>query len=89
MTRVLVDDHLRKRLHNFSEILELCDPSGQVLARLLPIVDVSRLEPWEPTFAEEDLQRQEQASENRYTTAEPVAYLNKLGCTDSDEHRPQ
>ena len=32
----------------------------------------------EPIFAEEDLQRQEQANEKRYTTAQVLAHLDKL-----------
>jgi len=78
MTRIIVDETLRKKLHNLSEPLDLCDESGRVLARLTPLADLSQYEPWEPTFSEEELRRQEEAKEKRYTTAEVLARLEKL-----------
>jgi hypothetical protein len=65
-------------LHNLSQPLELCDESGQVVGRVFPVVGLSEYQPWEPLFNEEDLRRQEQANERRYTTVEVLAYLQKL-----------
>jgi len=48
MTRVIIDDVLRSKLHNFTEPLELCDASGRVLGRLVPAIDLSDYEPWIP-----------------------------------------
>jgi len=78
MTRVIVDDDLRSKLHNLTEPLELVDPSGAVLGRLVPALDLSQYEPWEPEFSEEELQRDEQSDEKRYTTDEVLAYLKSL-----------
>jgi hypothetical protein len=78
MTRVIVDEVLLSKLLNLTEPLELCDESGQLLGRVFPAVDPSEYEPWEPHFSEEELQKQEQSNEKRYTTAEVLAYLESL-----------
>jgi hypothetical protein len=39
MTRVVVDEILRTKLHNFLEPIELCDESGQVVGRVFPSPD--------------------------------------------------
>jgi hypothetical protein len=77
MTRVLLDAAMQRQLHNLSQKLELCDESGEVLAHLIPFGE-SEYERSEPIFPEEDLQRQEQANETRYTTAQVLAHLAKL-----------
>ena len=78
MTQVVVNEALRGLLHNLSQPLELCDESGRVLGRVFPVLDLSQYEPWEPPFSEDDLQRQEQANEKRYTTAEVLAHVENL-----------
>ena len=77
MTRVVVNETLRSLLHNLSQPLELCDEAGRVLGGVFPTADVSQYEPWEPKFREDDLRRQEQSNEKRYTTAEVLAQLEK------------
>jgi hypothetical protein len=77
MTRVIVDGTLRSKLHNFAQPLELCDESGRVLGRLIPALNLSEYEPLEPQVSEEELDRREQETES-YTTAEVLAYLEKL-----------
>ena len=77
MTRVIVDETLRSKLHDFAQPLELCDKSGRVLGRLIPALDLSEYEPLEPQVSEEELDRREQETES-YTTAEVLAYLEKL-----------
>lgn len=77
MTRVIVDETLRSRLHNLSEPLELCDESGRVVGRVFPAVDLSQYEQWEPPISEEELRRREQSDEKRYTTAEVLAHLER------------
>ena len=57
MTRIIVDETLRNKLHNLSEPLELCDESGRLLAQLFPILDLSEYEPCEPPISEEELRR--------------------------------
>ncbi len=75
MTRVVVDAAIRSRLNNLTEVLELCDESGRVLAQLIPAPNLSTLQ---PRVSEEELRRREQSGEKRYTTAEVLAYLEKL-----------
>jgi hypothetical protein len=78
MTQVLVTETLRSMLHNLSQPLELCDESGQVVGRVFPMLDLSQYEPLEPQVSTEELRRREQSNEKRYTTAEVLAYLEKL-----------
>ncbi|HVS39095.1 MAG TPA: hypothetical protein VMS17_26285 [Gemmataceae bacterium] len=77
MTQIIVDASLREKLHHLSEPLELCDESGNVLATVTPIPNPSGVRGWEPPpLSEEELQRREQ--EEDYSTAEVLAYLEKL-----------
>ncbi len=78
MTRVTVDAGLRRKLHEFSEPLELCDESGRVLARVVPVRDLSQYEPLAPQVSDEELLRRSRSNEKTYTTAEVLAYLEKL-----------
>lgn len=78
MSRVIVDEILRSRLHNLSEPLELCDDSGRVLGRVFPAMPLSEYEPCEPRISPEELRRREESHENRYTTVEVLACLEKL-----------
>jgi len=78
MTRVIVDEVLRNKLLNFSEPLDLCDETGQVLGHVFPAVDPSEYELVEPPISEEELRRREQSTERRYTTAEVLEHLGRL-----------
>jgi hypothetical protein len=73
MVQVVVDATMQSKLHNFSQPVELCDTTGRVLGRVIPADDLV------PQVSEEELDRREQANENRYTTAEVLAHLEKLG----------
>jgi hypothetical protein len=77
MTQVLVTETLRSMLHNLSQPLELCNESGQILACVYPMLDLSQYEPLEPQISREEMQRRKQ-SDKWYTTAEVLAYLEKL-----------
>ncbi len=88
MTKVILDQALRNKLGDLTQPLELCDESGRVLAQVTPLPDLSEYEPWEPPISEEELQRREQETES-YSTAEVLAYLEKLQCTESDGNGPQ
>jgi hypothetical protein len=80
VTRVIVDEALRSKLHNLAEPLELCDESGRVLGRVYPEYDVSEYEEQrEPQVSDEELRRREQSNEPCYTTAEVLAHLERLG----------
>jgi hypothetical protein len=77
MTQIIVDESLRNKLHNFNQPLELCDDSGHILARLVPVLDPS-LYNLEPQISQEEIRRRKYAKEKSYTTAEVLAYLEKL-----------
>jgi hypothetical protein len=77
MTKITVADTLVSQLEELTETAELCDASGRVLGRFLPGLDHSAYEPDEPQVREEELDRREQETES-YTTAEVLAYLEKL-----------
>lgn len=78
MTRVTVDDDLRRKLHDLSHEIELCDEEGRVLARVKPVVDLSQFEFEIPFASEEELDRLERSNERRYTTQEMLDYLERL-----------
>lgn len=78
MTRVVLNETLRRMLHNLSQPIELCNDAGHVVGRVFPTTDLSQYEPWEPVFSEDELRRQEQSNEKRYTTAEVLTHLEKL-----------
>jgi hypothetical protein len=61
-------------LHNLTQPLQLCDPSGKVLAQVVLAPDLSKYEAWEPEFTEEELRQAEQ-SDQWFTTAEVLARL--------------
>jgi hypothetical protein len=73
MTRVNLDAALLSKLFNLTQPLELCDESGRLLGRFIPIPDLSRANGAEPQLSEEELQRREQ--EPDYSTAEVLGRL--------------
>jgi hypothetical protein len=77
MTRIIVDDDLQSKLQNFTKPLELCDKAGRVLARVFPVIDPALYEPVEPQISDDELQRRRESTK-WYTTAEVLAYLEKL-----------
>lgn len=76
MTRIILDADMRSKLLGVMQPLELCDEEGQILGRLIPAIDTSKIKGVEPQISEEELQRRE--SEPEFTTAEVLAYLEKL-----------
>ena len=78
MPQVFLTEAQLRLLPNLSEPLDLCNESGQVLGHFLPAVDLSQYEPLEPQISREEMQRRKQSKEKRYTTAEVLAYLEKL-----------
>jgi hypothetical protein len=78
VTQIILDANLTTRLNELGQSAELCDPSGQVIGRFVPRIDLSQWEPITPEVSEEELDRREQANEKRYTTAEVLAHLEKL-----------
>ncbi len=78
MTQIILDASVASKLNGVSQAVELCDPSGRVLGRFVPRIDMSEWEPVGPQVSDEELDRREKSGEKRYTTAEVLAYLENL-----------
>jgi len=76
MAQLILDANLSSKLHEFTLPVDLCDPSGKVLGRFVPLIDLSEWEAVSPEASEEELDRRERANEKRYTTAEVLAFLS-------------
>jgi hypothetical protein len=64
MTKVIVDAAMRARLHDLSELLEVCDESGRTLGYFHPLVppgDTKSLSP----FSDEEIERRRQQRSGR------------------------
>jgi hypothetical protein len=72
MPQLTLDSALAKQFHAFQEIVELRDPSGNVLGRFVP-----EYEQFEPPMDEVELQRREK-SDHWHTTDEVLAHLQGL-----------
>lgn len=78
MTQIILDPNLASKLNSLQHPVELCDPSGQVLGRFIPLVNLSEWEPISPDITEEELERRAKSGEKRYTTAEVLSHMEKL-----------
>jgi hypothetical protein len=78
MTQVVLDASLSNQLASLGHPVELCAPSGQVVGRFVPLIDLTQWEPASLDVSEEELERRAKSSEQRYTTAEVLASLEKL-----------
>lgn len=78
MTQIKLDANLSSTLHDLSQVAELCDPSGRVLGKFIPAIDLSEWEPISPAVSEEELDRREKSGEKRYSTSEVIAFLENL-----------
>lgn len=78
MTRITLDAELQKRLLNLTDIVEICDDSGRVVARVLPTPDPTTSEGLEPQISREEIERRKQTKGKSYTTAEVLAHLERL-----------
>jgi len=76
VTRILLDSTLRSKLQDLTQPFELCDESGRVLGRFIPLLNSPPGHGVEPHLTEQELQRREQ--EPDYSTAEVLAHLEKL-----------
>jgi hypothetical protein len=77
MPRITLDADLASRLHDLSQVVELCDPSGKVLGRFVPALDASEWEAMVPEASDAELDRREASEERRYSTAEVLAHLGQ------------
>jgi hypothetical protein len=81
MSKYTIDATLSQTLGRLTQPVELCDPAGHVVGKFVPAIDLSEWEPVdpnEPDITEEELRRRLASNEPRYTTAELLAYLEKL-----------
>lgn len=78
MPKIVIDAALGRQLQAITEPVELCDDSGRVLGRFAPAVDLSQYEFVDLPISDEELQRLSRSQEKTYTTAEVLAYLEKL-----------
>jgi hypothetical protein len=77
MTQILLDANLASKLNDLKSSAELCDPTGRVIGRFVPVVDWSEWEPVSDGISKEELQRRLHSNEKRYSTAEVLAHLEK------------
>jgi hypothetical protein len=78
MTRIICDAALREKLHDLAKPLELCDESGHLLARVVPVSDPEPFANNEPQITKEEWQRRMAQKGRTYTTAEVLAHLESL-----------
>lgn len=77
MNQIVIDNEMKSRLGDFTEPVEICDATGNVLGRLIPTSDGSADKPYEPKFTEEELQRIER-EDKWFTTQEVLDRLETL-----------
>ena len=78
MGRITLDTALLSKLTDLKEPTELCDPSGEVIGRFIPAFDASEWDLVPDDISDEELDRRANSDEKTYTTAEVLAYLEKL-----------
>jgi len=69
---------LRGQLQNLTGPVHLCDNTGKVLGVVNPVPDPDEYGPLEPQISIEEANRRIASNEPRYSTAEVLAYLEKL-----------
>jgi len=78
MTQIILDAIASGKLNDVVQPVDLCDPSGRVLGRFVPLIDQAEWEPESPFASEEELDRVEQSNQKRYTITEVLDHLEKL-----------
>lgn len=78
MTQLFVNSEVFQALKGHAGPVEICAESGEVAGRFFPKLDLSQYAPLEPQVGDEELLRRAQSDEKTYTTAEVLAYLEKL-----------
>lgn len=77
MTRLVVDAALLNKLGNLSDMIELCDDGGRVLAQVVPSPSSDEYDLSEPPISESELARRE-ASDKWYTSEQVLQRLRTL-----------
>ena len=78
MGQFFLDANVSSQLHGLSQPVELCDPTGRVIGKYVPLIDLTEWEPISPDISEEELDRRVNSDEPSYTTAEVLAHLRSL-----------
>ncbi len=78
MTQIILDTIAVEKLNAVGHPVEVCDPSGHVIGKFIPLIDMSEWEPVSPGISEAELDRRAKSTGKRYTTAEVLAHLEKL-----------
>jgi hypothetical protein len=78
MSQFILDAGSLHQLQTLTHPVELCDPSGRVLGRFVPKIDLSEWEILGPELSDEELRKREESGQKRYTTAEVVSHLESL-----------
>jgi hypothetical protein len=77
MTQIVLDAAAAGKLHTAVGPVELLDPSGKVLGRFIPLVDLNEWEPVGPEATEEELDERERSTD-WYTTDQVLEHLRRL-----------
>ena len=78
MTPVILDAEACQKLTQSGYPVEVSDPSGKVVGRFVPLIDMSQWEVLTPEISDEEFERRINSNERRYTTAEVLDYLRNL-----------
>ena len=77
MTRVVLDPATLAKLSSVQDRAEVCDAQGLVRGYFTPVPELSDYKGIQIPLSEAELERAEQETDS-YTTAEVLAYLEKL-----------
>jgi hypothetical protein len=79
MTRIMVGAEVRQVLLNFTKLLELCDESGVVRAKLIPCPpeDANEWIDLTADISDEEIEREIESGES-YSTDELIAEIKKI-----------
>ncbi len=78
MPQIVLNNDIASQLRALGQAAELCDLSGHVLGRFVPLIDSAKWEPCTPDITAEELARRSQSTGKRYTTAEVIKHLESL-----------
>jgi hypothetical protein len=78
MTRIVIDANMSTQLHSLTQPVEVCDASGRLIGRFIPIIDMTEWEPVSSDISETELARRAASAEKRYTTQEVLGHLERL-----------
>jgi hypothetical protein len=81
MTRVTIDNEIRKVLLNFTKPLELCDETGSILGKLIPTKPDVAAHDWidlTPDETDEEIDRAIDSGEETYSTQDLIDQIKKM-----------